>query len=225
MKNTLTTLTALSILACTTTDLLAKPGKRARKAINGPDRENTLRGDASDFGALRDKFQAHQRLTNGGAKYYDKSDGVLRSEHSSIYNKIQHVAVEDRLTEEEAREAIDELFSIGEAHLADPENANTAKKLEDLKQKIRRLTEDLVPAEALTPKLNRLQFHLEEAVRFGEASGHLSTGELSSLRRKLDSLESKEDRAKDDEVISDREREKLIEHAREIWRDALKDFD
>jgi hypothetical protein len=226
MKKTLTTLTALSLIALTSASVLAKPEPRGpRHPHRGPNKNNELRGDDSDFGALRDKFLAHQRLTNGGAKYYGKSDSELRREHSSLYQKIQHATLEDRLSEEDARTAIDELFTIGELHLASPETAEASQKLAALKQETRSKTKGKVPAEALTPRLNRLQFHVEEALRFGEASGNLSTGEFSSLRRKLDSLESKEDKAKEDEVISDREREKLIEEAREIWRDTLKDFD
>lgn len=226
MKNTLNTIAVLSILSISSTSLLAKPGHKGLKrgSSNGP-AERVLNGDASDFGALRDKFSAYQRLTNGGAKYYDKGESELRREHVSIYEKIQHVTVEDRLTEQEAREAIDELLTIGELHLASPDTAEASQKLEALKQDIRSKTEEKVPADALTPRLNRIQFHIEEAIRFGESGEYLSTGELSSIRRKLDSLESKEDGDKEDDVISDRERENLIEKAREIWRDTLEDFD
>ncbi|MGJ8671925.1 hypothetical protein [Rubritalea sp.] len=226
MKNTLTTLAALSILSISSTSILAKPGPRGfNQGVSSSPAQRVLNGDASDFGALQDKFTAYQRLTNGGAKYYDKSDGELRKEHVTIYEKIQHVTLEDRLTEEEAREAIDELLTIGELHLASPDTAEASQKLEALKQDIRSKTEEKVPADALTPRLNRMQFHIEEAIRFGEENGDLSTGELSSIRRKLDSLESDEDSAKSDDEISDREREKLIEEAREIWRETLEEFD
>ena len=83
---------------------------------------------------------------------------------------------------------------------------------------------DRTPAGIITPKVNRLQFHMEEVIRFGEDSDRLSSGDLKTLRRKLDSLESKEDKAKASGEISDRDHEKLLEDTREIWRDALGEF-
>jgi len=65
---------------------------------------------------------------------------------------------------------------------------------------------------------------MEEVVRFGESPDRLSSGELKTLRRKLDSLESKEDKAKASGEISDRDHENLLEDGREIWKDALAKF-
>ncbi|MFC5051318.1 hypothetical protein ACFPK9_11935 [Rubritalea spongiae] len=228
IKNTLTTLSTLSLITISASQAFAKPGPFGpRRGSNTPvaPAVRPLNVDASDFGALRDKFIAYQLLTNGGAKYYGKSDQTLRAEHISIYQMIQRLTLEDRLAEEDAREYIEELFTIGELHLTSPDTAAAYQKLEGLKQDIRSEAKEKVPAEALTPRLNRMQFHMEEAIRFGEENENLSTGELSSIRRKLDSLESKEDKYKTDDEISDREREKLIQEALEIWRDALDDFD
>lgn len=58
-------------------------------------------------------------------------------------------------------------------------------------------------------------------MRFGKAGG-LSTSKVSSLDRQLDALLAKEDRAKEDGKLTDREREDLFKDAHEIWRDLIK---
>ena len=223
MKNTLIVLASISALTIHSADA-AKHGPRGGKGH--PHKAKTaLVGDPAEFGALKDKFNAHKRLTAGGAEYYGKDETRLRVEHAELYQHIHRACLEDRLSEQAARDAIQELLTIGKLHTTNGSSpAETAAKINTLKKQVRSDMADKVPADTLTPKLNRMQFHIEEALRFGEDTEALSSGNISSLRRKLDSLEDKEAKAKDDGSVSDRERENLIEESREIWRDALKDF-
>jgi hypothetical protein len=224
MKYTLTSLLALCLIAATASAQVR--GKGGRKHHKNHD-ARAIVGDASEFGVLADKFNEHKRLTSGGGAYYTKLETKLRSEHSQVYHSIQSAVTEDRISEEDARDAVDLLITVGEKHLAAAAAADATKtsaELSEIKKSIRAKMTDRAPAGIITPKVNRLQFHMEEVIRFGEDSDRLSSGDLKTLRRKLDSLESKEDKAKASGEISDRDHEKLLEDTREIWRDALGKF-
>lgn len=224
MKQTLITTAALAIIAFNVTaDAKGKVHKAHKKHAHNKGAKSLV-GDASEFGALTDKFRAHQRLTAGGGEYYTKQESKLRAEHSSVYHSIQRATLEDRISEEDARNAVDQLITIGKAHQAAGASDATSSSLSKIRRDVKSKMTDKVPADTLTPKLNKMQFHMEEVLRFGADSDTLSTGDISSLRRKLDNLEGKEDKAKSAGAISDRDREKFIEDSREIWRDALKDF-
>ncbi len=177
--------------------------------------------DLAELGAIRDQFEAFQRMTAGGAKYYTKEEAKLRERHVKTYGFIRMSVVEDRLQEAQARKLIQVLFTIGEEHLQG--DTKTDARLSALKEKIQELRADKVDQDVLSPRLNESQFKLDELHRFAVAEEALSTGEASSLRRKLDRLEEKEDSAKAKE-LSDRNREKLIEESREIWRSVVKDL-
>ncbi|MFC4993076.1 hypothetical protein [Rubritalea tangerina] len=224
MKRTIVNLLALSLIVTSASaQIRAKVGPKHKNNH----RAKALIGDPAEFGALTDKFREHQRLTSGGGAYYEKSEAKLRAEHAQLYRTIQFAVTEDRISEEDARDAIASLLTIGQKHLAggDASEAQaTSKELSELKQSIRSKMTDKAPAGTITPKVNRLQFHMEEVIRFGEDTDRLSSGDINSLRRQLDSLESKEDKAKADGTLSDRDHVKLIEESREIWRNALKKF-
>ncbi len=224
MKNTLTSIVALCLLSASSS-ALAK-GKVGHKHHRNHGAKSAV-GDASEFGVLTDKFREHQLLTSGGGDYYTKSESRLRAEHSQLYRSIQSAATEDRITEEDARDAINSLLTVGAKHLAAGDAASaeiTSAELSKIKKSVKVKMTDKAPAGIITPKVNQLQFHMEESIRFGEASDRLSSGDIKSLRRKLDSLEAKEDKAKASGTVSDRDHEKLLEECREIWRDALGKF-
>ena len=61
------------------------------------------------------KFNEHKRLTSGGGAYYTKLETKLRSEHSQVYHSIQSAVTEDRISEEDARDAVDLLITVGES--------------------------------------------------------------------------------------------------------------
>jgi len=56
---------------------------------------------------------------------------------------------------------------------------------------VQKLKKDDVKAEALTPKLNKRQWLMNEVAFYGMDTGDISKGRISSLKRKLDSLSSK----------------------------------
>ena len=224
MKYTLTSLLALCLIAATASaQARGKAGRKHHRNHNA----KAVVGDASEFGVLADKFNEHKRLTSGGGAYYTKLETKLRTEHSHVYHSIQSAVTEDRISEEDARDATNLLLTVGEKHLAAGDAAIAAKtsaELSEIKKSIKTKMTDRAPAGIITPKVNHLQFQLEEVIRFGEDSERLSSGEIKTLRRKLDSLEAKEDKAKASGEISDRDHEKLLEESREIWRDALGKF-
>lgn len=224
MKNTLTSILTLCVIAASAS--AQAKGKLGHKHHRNHAAKSVV-GDASEFGVLADKFRENQRLTSAGGKYYTESESRLRAEHSQLYRSIQSAVTEDRISEEEARDAVKSLLTVGEKHLVAGDAASaeqTSTQLSEIKKAIKTKMSDRAPAGIITPKVNRLQFHMEEVMRFGQATDRLSSGELKSLRRKLDSLEAKEDNAKASGTISDRDHEKLLEQSREIWRDALEKF-
>ncbi len=224
MKNTLTSIIALGLL--TVSSSAQFKGKSGHKHHRNHATKSIV-GDASEFGVLADKFREYQRPPSGGGEYYTKSESSLRAEHSQLYRSIQSAVTEDRITEEDARDAVNSLLTVGAKHLAAGDAASaeqTSTELSEIKKSIKTKMTDKAPAGIITPKVNHLQFHMEEVIRFGEATDRLSSGAIKTLRRKLDSLESKEDKAKASGSISDRDHEKLIEESREIWRDALAKF-
>ncbi|MEO1857884.1 MAG: hypothetical protein ABGY95_11055 [Rubritalea sp.] len=224
MKNTFTSILALSlIIVSTSAQAKGKIGhkKHRKHAVK------SVVGDTSEFGVLKDKFSAHQRLTSGGGEYYTKSESRLRAEHSQLYHSIQRAVTEDRISEQDARDAINYLLKVGAKHLAAGDAASftkTSEELSQIKKSIKAKMTEKVPAGIITPNVNRLQFQMEEAIRFGEATDRLSSGDIKSLRRKIDSLEAQEDKAKADETLSDRDHEKLLQDSREIWQDTLGKF-
>lgn len=226
MKQTLITTAALALIVFSSTAQAKGKVHKAHKKHAHNKGPKALVGDPAEFGALTDKFRAHQRLTAGGGAYYTKQEAKLRSEHASVYQSIQHATLEDRISEEDARNAIDQLITVGKAHQASGSSNTqaTSSSLSQIRKEVKAKMTDKVPADTLTPKLNKMQFHLEEVLRFGSESESLSNGDISSLRRKMDTLEGKEDKAKAAGAISARDRENFIEDSRNIWRDALKDF-
>ncbi|MCP5537453.1 MAG: hypothetical protein H7A51_14620 [Akkermansiaceae bacterium] len=225
---------AITTLCMTTPDADAQrrpgPGLIPKRG-GGPIAERRLGIDFGEIGAIRDKFAAYKRLTFGGAAYYTKQDGHLRVAHFKTYMLIRNSLVEDRLDEEAGRNAVEQLLAIGKEakRLRGDNDALSQDDATKINGKIRTLAERVgkergnkVPADALTPRVNERQATLEEAFLFGVDSKALSAGQAATLRRYMSSLESKEDRAKDDDKVTDREREKLVEETVEIWKKMVK---
>lgn len=187
-------------------------------------------GDLSELAAQRDKFDAFRRYTLMGTGTYTKKDHELLRRHMSIYTGIEAATNGERLGEEQAEEFIDELLAIGTKAIAargeaealtDEAAKEISAALDDLAKRARTAASNKVNGAILTPDLNRSQWNMRELVRFGQAGG-LSAGKVSSLDRRLDALLAKEDRAKADGKLTDRERQDLFETAHEIWRDIIK---
>ena len=184
----------------------------------------------SELAAHRDKFDAFRRFVLMGTGTYTKMDHALLRKHGAIYNGIEMATNGERLGEEKAEAFIDELLAIGKKaketrgdadKLSESAAAEISAALDDLGARARAATSNKVVGEVLTPDLNRSQWNMRELVRYGQ-SGGMSAGKVATLDRRLDALLAKEDRAKEDGKLTDREREGLFEDAIEIWRDVIK---
>ncbi len=197
-----------------------KKGARAAKRAS-------LSGNVSDLGVLADKFREHQLLTSQGELYYGKSDAKLSSAHSKTYKMIHKAVTEDRMDEEVARDQINKLLTVGESYLAAGDKADmseTKSQITKIQESVKKQVIEKAPAGMMTPKVNKIQFNTEAVLRFGEASGRLSKGDVNTIRRYLDSLERKEDSYKSSGTLSDKNHAKLLEQARETWRDTIEKF-
>lgn len=183
--------------------------------------------DFGKLGVLQDKFAAYQRLTFGGAGFYTKGDSRLRKAHTKTYQLIRNSLIEDRISEEEGRNATGVLLAIGaEAKrlrgdadaLGEEDAALIGTKITALAKRIREARTNKTDPGILTPRINRRQVHMEEILLFAIDSKIASKGQAATLRRHLDSLEKKEDRAKGDRKVSDRERENLVQETHEVWK-------
>jgi hypothetical protein len=208
-----------------------KNGKAGRAAGNG-NRPLVLEGrdgiDGRALGDLQGAFEAWQRMVLGGAEFYSVSDRELRERHTLIYASLRSAAIEDRLTDEQTRELVDQLLAVGakakvlrgqEDGLSEQARVEVAEELRLLAGEAQALAATEVQRKALTPRLNRMQVSLEELFRFGVADDHLSKGQQQTLRRKFAALEGAEAEAKEDKDVDEREGENLWEEVLEIARD------
>lgn len=185
------------------------------------------------LGSTRNKFEAFQHLHLQGAAYYAKNNPRLRKLHLQTYQLIRNSLVEDRIDEQTGRDALEELIKIGQSALetlgdketlTKDEVTSVTAKLKALNQRIKDARTVKVEAETLTPKINKSQLLMEEIYLFGTMEDIISDGKANTLRRHLSSLENKEDRAKNDNNISDREREKLAAEAVDAWKFFVRAF-
>lgn len=240
-KHTSFAITACLSAACLSFTLIdasaQRKGPKGPNGHNGRGKGGPAAGahingfNVAEFGVIRDKIAAHSRLTLGGAAYYSKENHELRREHVKTYALIHNSLVEDRIDEKLGRKAVDELLTIGESAVDLQESdgslsaENTEKisgEIHTLRQRIQKARESKVNPDTLTPKLNERQAKMEELYRFAVESKTASKGQASTLRRHLDSLEKKEDAAKKDGKLSDREHEKLIEETIDVWKAFVK---
>lgn len=203
---------------------IALLGAEARPGFKKTGKRGAV-GSVAALGAAKDKFVAHKRATAGGAGFYSDANREIRRTHVSIYGVISNGLIEGKLTDEDGRSFIDRLFAIGAAaggkEISEKEEEGFQTRLNKLSEDVRNARLDQVNQDAKTPRINRLQIMQEEIVRFGIDTGELSDGQVASLRRKLDSVEAKEQAAKADGSVSDRERENAYEASREVWQDII----
>ena len=222
-------------MALGTGDLLAQKGPKGKNGERnrglGAKRADLF--DPAELGAAKGKYEAWRRGVLGGDAFYTKKDAPLRATHALTYTKLRDAMIEDRLTDEAGGKLVDELIAIGQRALelrgeaerleAGP-RAEIDAELKKLVTRARAATENSVPTAMATPNLNRKQVNASELIRFGADTGMLSTGQLGSLDRKSENLGKKEAKAKEDKEVSDRERENLVEDARELMKDLVKDL-
>ncbi|SHI76854.1 hypothetical protein SAMN02745181_0836 [Rubritalea squalenifaciens DSM 18772] len=187
--------------------------------------------DHAELGALKDKFLAFRTAVYEGNDYYTDKDIDLRAAHRGLYLLICDSLIEDRIREDAGFFYNEQLFLIAEDAkkmrgnkdvLPEYQAKKIKAKLTKLRDDLKSEREDTVKPEILTPQLNRIQINLEELVKFGQDEDILSSGEASSIRRKMNNLSRDEKKAKSDKNVSDKEREKLMEEARELRRETIK---
>ena len=179
-----------------------------------------LQGEMKELGRFADKIDAWKLASIDGADFFNKDQDEIRKQYKELSEKIRQATIEDRITEEDGRKFLAELIGIGKRSKKGANN--TEASIRALDGAVQKLKKDDVKTEALTPKLNKLQWLMNEVAFYGMDTGDISKGRISSLKRKLDSLSSKEKSAKSNGEVSDREREKLDEKASDIWGDLVK---
>lgn len=180
------------------------------------------RGMVQELGKAGDRFVAWRVAYLEGAEWFTKEQEELRESYREVERKIREAVAEDRLEEKKGREFLVTLVKIGKDAGAGDKATETS--LENLDDAVQQETEDKAKAETLTPRLNKIQWLISEVLYYGTTSSTLSNGKMSSLNRKLLSNEEKEDKAKEDGELSERELEKLEEDALEIWETLIKAY-
>jgi len=183
--------------------------------------------DFKVLGPLRDKFAAYKRLTFGGAGYYTKQNARLREAHAKTYMLIRNSLVADRINEELGRKATSDLLSIGEEAkrlrggdkaLSEKDAGKIGHKILTLAKRLKEARLNKVKTDTLTPKLNEHQMTMEEILRFAIDTKLASKGQAATMRRHIADLEKKEEHAKNDNKITDRERKKLAAETIDVWK-------
>lgn len=203
----------------------------AKKGKKGPaNKGRAAMFDPGELGATKGKFETWKREVLGGGAFYTKADQSLKTSHSMICSKVRQAMLDGRTGDEAGWKIIDKAISLGVASKehrgdADALTESQRKAVSDELQKIATMAkaENLaVDQKLLTPTLNRRQVTTGELLRFGKTAKMISTAEAGTLERKVDRLLEKEEKAKSDGEVTDRERESLIEDAQELSRDLVK---
>ena len=186
-----------------------------------PDRTKELEGSIHELGPdAADVFRAWAVARIDGAEYFTKDQEDLRVQYQKLKVKIRKAVVEDRLQESAGRQYLVELLKIGKGAKDNPDT--TAAALETLDASVQGAIVDKARAATLTPRLNRLQWLIGEIALYAKDTSALSNGKQSFVKRRLYSLEEKEESAKQDGKISDSERKRLMEAGIDIWEIVVK---
>lgn len=152
----------------------------------------------------------------------------LRSAFSIHYSAILDALVEDRICEEEGREALfvhrqilSRTWQWSRQRVRD-ENF-PAEVLRNLHYFLEKMEEKAtprahVPYEVRTPVINGYQFWVGELLAWGESCGHLNPGQLSRIAVQLGNLERFECLYKRDGILYRNEREDLHRRFIELTR-------
>lgn len=207
------------------------PGGRAPIADRG--RQFDLqRGLSAELRTEREKFRIWRDEVRGGMKYFADSDKETRQIFAGLNMAIAKQLVDDRISDKLGRILLDKTEAIGDDALATANRQGLTEEqdtvvrdaLKEIHNELKTASTELPDPSVRTPHLNRFQLEASELIRFGGESGTLSNGKVSTLTRKLLSLESDEQEAKAKGKLSDRDREKLFEDARELGIDILEEF-
>ncbi len=185
-----------------------------------------------ELGTARDKFDTYRKLTFEGFRYYVKSEETQRLLHTVIYQKIRANTLSERLTVPQARSFTASLLEIAHDNAAIRQDGGTANdetkkalqdNLEELSKNIDLALLEKVNGAILTPDLDRREWLMDELVHFG-ADTSLSQTRVASLVKRLETLLTDEERAKQSGDLSDTERNKLLGNSVETWKVFLRAF-
>lgn len=190
------------------------------------------RGLSAELRTEREKFRIWRDEVRGGMKYFADSDKQTRLMFAGLNIAIAKNLVDDRISDELGRSLLNKTETVGNDALAaanrqgltEEQDAEVRNALKQIHAILEAQATELPDPSVRTPHLNRFQLEAEELIRFGGESGTLSSGKVSTLTRKLLSLESDEQSAKSKGKLSDRDREKLFEDARKVGIDILEEF-
>ncbi|MDA7881062.1 hypothetical protein N9A94_02030 [Akkermansiaceae bacterium] len=190
---------------------------QAQRFTMDENKPKKLMGSLSELGPkAADVFKAWSVARIEGAEYFTKDQDELRQVYLDVGFKISRAVVEDRLQEAAGRQYFEELLKIGERNKGGAEATETS--LAALGASVQAALIDKAKAETLTPRLNNLQWLIGEIALYAKETSALSSGKQSMIKRKLLSLEEKEENMKQDGEISDRERERLMNSGLDIWK-------
>jgi hypothetical protein len=175
-----------------------------------------------ELGEASDRFLAWRIAHLEGAEWFTKEQEGLRESFREMERKIREAVTEDRLDEKKGRELLVTLVKIGkDANLG---AKATEVSLENLNDALKQASENNAKAGTLTPKLNQIQWLVSEILFYGSHTSTLTSGKVSSLKRKLLANEEKEKEAKQDGKLTEREIESLEESVLEIWGGIVKSY-
>ena len=222
IKTLITTTLGVGILAST---LAANPNKRSKRHIK---QNKKVERAAIKEENIIDRKDTHGPQVEAGK---DKRPAGLSNYHTYTFQRIKALLATGKITEEQGTtyktthtEITQAIASAKESNggLSTQEVTSLRAQLDSLNDSINTVTGSGDADDARTPLLNRFQHQMEEKIEAGVRFGRLSTGEASSLRRKLARLAEVEKRYKSNEEITQREREKLFEEAQELRKDLHK---
>ncbi|MDQ8191931.1 hypothetical protein [Roseibacillus persicicus] len=171
-----------------------------------------------EFQSVKAEFDAWKLsvLESGLLKISESREG----EPLDFYTYLVSAVHEERLTEEEfsnlGQQYITAVIQAGKQGAA-----SMTKELESLRLETVEAADGEMNAATATLDINREQINAQELMWFGILTDKLSKGKRATIERKQSALVALEQKAKSDQKLDDREREKLREDASEILEELM----
>jgi hypothetical protein len=211
LRTSITTLITSTLLLATSQ---ARPPAGDHSQGNHPNPPGAPAGQASELGLVHDGFEAYRNLQFDGDAFFSKTEKGVHAHYRKAYRSIVRNVVRERITMAQAQEFLSRLVEIGKAHAEASDH--TEPGLEKLDVDIEVAITERADLAKMTPEINRIEWLMEEFVRFA-ANGGLKTSAASRLGRDLESLLSEETSAKSGSNFRDRERRDLMKATLETW--------
>ncbi len=181
---------------------------------NNPAPRNIPVGQSAELGLVRDGFEAYRNLQLDGDAFFSKVEKEVHGHYRKAYRAIVNNVVRERISMEEAQGFLTRLPELGAAHAE--ESGETDTRLSKLDIDIEFAITERADIEKMTPEVNRIEWLMEEFVRYAK-NGGLKSSAASRLERELESLISEETSAKAGSNFRDRERRDLMKVTLETW--------